>query len=100
MPTVIAAINAAETDLLFVALGSPKQELWIGRYLPALKVKVCQGVGGTFDVIAGRVRRAPPMLRAIHLEWFYRLMAQPGRLLRQSALPSFALHVLLTRLRR
>lgn len=94
MPTVISAINAAQPDFLFIALGSPKQELWMARYLPELKVKVCQGVGGTFDVIAGRVKRAPALFRAIHLEWLYRLLMQPSRILRQTALPRFAYHVL------
>lgn len=98
MPSVIAAINDTQADLLFVALGSPKQELWMTRYLPALNVKVCQGVGGTFDVIAGRVKRAPLAFRMLHLEWFYRLMSQPGRLLRQTALPIFAFRVLRKRL--
>jgi N-acetylglucosaminyldiphosphoundecaprenol N-acetyl-beta-D-mannosaminyltransferase len=94
MPSVITAINDAQADLLFVALGSPKQELWMTRYLPSLKVKVCQGVGGTFDVIAGRVKRAPLVFRVLHLEWFYRLLSQPTRILRQSALPLFAFRVL------
>lgn len=94
MPSVITAINDTQADLLFVALGSPKQELWITRYLPALKVKVCQGVGGTFDVIAGRVKRAPLVFRVLHLEWFYRLLSQPSRILRQTALPIFAFRVL------
>lgn len=94
MPRVIAAINAARPDLLFVALGSPKQELWMARYVPELHVKICQGVGGTFDVIAGRVKRAPALFRAIHLEWLYRLLMQPSRILRQTALPRFAYHVL------
>ncbi|MEW6247771.1 MAG: WecB/TagA/CpsF family glycosyltransferase [Nitrospirota bacterium] len=94
MPGLIAAINASRADLLFVALGSPKQEAWIDRYLPALNVKVCQGVGGTFDVIAGRVKRAPASVRRLHLEWLYRLVAQPTRIGRQAALPLFAWHVL------
>jgi N-acetylglucosaminyldiphosphoundecaprenol N-acetyl-beta-D-mannosaminyltransferase len=99
MPSVITAINDAQADLLFVALGSPKQELWMTQYLPALTVKVCQGVGGTFDVIAGRVKRAPLAFRLLHLEWFYRLVSQPSRLLRQTALPIFALRVVQKRLR-
>lgn len=98
MPGVIARINETSPDLLFVALGSPKQELWMTRYLPLLNVKVCQGVGGTFDVIAGRVKRAPLMFRTLHLEWFYRLMTNPHRILRQTALPIFACQVLRKRL--
>ncbi len=98
MPSVITAINRSQAELLFVALGSPKQELWMTRYLPALNVKVCQGVGGTFDVIAGRVKRAPLGFRLLHLEWFYRLLSQPSRMLRQTALLRFAYRVLRKRL--
>lgn len=94
MPSVITRINKCQPDLLFVALGSPHQELWMARYLPQLKVKVCQGVGGTFDVIAGRVRRAPKLFRSLHLEWFYRLASNPSRIRRQTALPKFAYRVL------
>jgi N-acetylglucosaminyldiphosphoundecaprenol N-acetyl-beta-D-mannosaminyltransferase len=96
MPGVIQQINASGAEILFVALGSPKQELWIDAHAPQLRVKICQGVGGTFDVMAGRVRRAPRMFRAANLEWFYRLMSQPTRLVRQTALPRFAAQVLLT----
>ncbi len=98
MQSVVMAINQTEADLLFIALGSPKQELWMTQYLPSLNIKVCQGVGGTFDVIAGRVKRAPLAFRALHLEWFYRLMAQPDRIFRQTALPIFAFRVLRKRL--
>lgn len=94
MPAVIDHINAVAPDFLFIALGSPKQELWMSTYLPRLRVKVCQGVGGTFDVLAGRVKRAPWIFRCIHLEWFYRLLSQPSRLVRQTALPLFAFHIL------
>lgn len=98
MPSVITRINKLRPNLLFVALGSPRQELWMARYLPLLKVQVCQGVGGTFDVIAGRVKRAPFLFRTLHLEWFYRLLAQPSRILRQTALPLFAYHVIRKRM--
>jgi N-acetylglucosaminyldiphosphoundecaprenol N-acetyl-beta-D-mannosaminyltransferase len=94
MPALMQRINEAKPALLFVALGSPQQEAWIDRYLPHLEVKVCQGVGGTFDVLAGRVKRAPLFFRRIHLEWFYRLMAEPRRVTRQAALPLFAWQVL------
>lgn len=91
---LIDYINASEADVLFVALGSPRQELWMEKYLPKLNVKVCQGVGGTFDVIAGEVRRAPSIFRRFHLEWLYRLLSQPRRLIRQTALPKFVYLVL------
>jgi N-acetylglucosaminyldiphosphoundecaprenol N-acetyl-beta-D-mannosaminyltransferase len=89
MPAVIETINACRPDVLFVALGSPRQEIWFDRYLPQLKVKVCQGVGGTFDVIAGRIKRAPTFFRRNNLEWLYRLMREPRRAIRQAALPGF-----------
>lgn len=94
MAAVLQQINDSQADVLFVALGSPAQELWMDRYLPRLRVKICQGVGGTFDVLSGKVKRAPPLFRTMHLEWFYRLVLNPARLLRQSALPLFALQVL------
>jgi len=94
MPELIRRINASRADVLFVALGSPRQEQWMERYLDQLEVKVCQGVGGTFDVIAGRVKRAPLSFRNLHLEWFYRLITQPSRIIRQTALPQFAVQVL------
>ena len=94
MPNLIKRINESKSDVLFLALGSPKQELWMDRYLGQLQIKVCQGVGGTFDVIAGRVKRAPLVFRKIHLEWFYRLISQPKRLFRQTALPRFTYQVI------
>lgn len=95
MPELIERINASQAQMLFVALGSPRQELWIEHYAPHLNVKIFQGVGGTFDVIAGTVKRAPWLFRKVHLEWFYRLMAQPKRLLRQTALPQFVYKVVI-----
>jgi N-acetylglucosaminyldiphosphoundecaprenol N-acetyl-beta-D-mannosaminyltransferase len=94
MPALVERINDSGAEILFLALGSPAQELWMDRYLAELGVKVCQGVGGTFDVIAGTVRRAPLVFRKLHLEWFYRLLAQPRRIVRQTALPRFAWQVL------
>ena len=94
MDQLVESINASGAAVLFLALGSPRQELWMGRYLPRLRVRICQGVGGTFDVIAGAVKRAPPTFIKLHLEWLYRLLSDPRRLLRQTALPRFALRVL------
>lgn len=98
MQSLIEKINNSGAQLLFVALGSPHQELWMNKYRGQLRVKVCQGVGGTFDVIAGRVQRAPYLFRKMHLEWGYRLMTQPKRLLRQTALPKFVFQVLRAKL--
>jgi N-acetylglucosaminyldiphosphoundecaprenol N-acetyl-beta-D-mannosaminyltransferase len=94
MKGVVESINASGAAVLFLALGSPRQEIWMGRYLPQLRVRICQGVGGTFDVIAGAVKRAPRAFIRLHLEWLYRLCSDPRRLLRQTALPKFALRVL------
>lgn len=89
-PDLIRRINESGADILFVALGSPKQEAWMLRHRDALGVKLCQGVGGTFDVIAGRVDRAPPLFLKLNLEWLYRLLREPRRIFRQRALVVFA----------
>jgi N-acetylglucosaminyldiphosphoundecaprenol N-acetyl-beta-D-mannosaminyltransferase len=91
---IVAEINTTGADLVFVALGSPKQELWIDRHQPMLRARICQGVGGSFDVLAGQVRRAPAVFRKLNLEWLYRLLSRPQRLLRQTALARFAWAVL------
>ncbi len=95
---LIAEINAVSPHLLFVALGSPKQEEWIHRCRHRLHVNVIQGVGGTFDVIAGAVRRAPAAWIRLHLEWLYRLLSQPARIRRHGPLLRFTLLVLTGRL--
>lgn len=95
MPGLVDRINESEANVLFIALGSPRQELWMETYLPQLRhVRVCQGVGGTFDVIAGRVKRAPLVVRRSNLEWLYRLVTEPRRASRQVALPRFTYRVL------
>lgn len=81
-------------DILFIAFGFPKQEEWIATHLAHLPVHVAMGVGGAFDYISGEVRRAPFFLRAVGLEWLYRLVRQPKRLKRQLVLPLFFFSVL------
>lgn len=76
-------------DILFVAYGFPKQEEWIARNLPILPVNVMMGVGGAFDYLSGEVARAPFFIRAIGLEWLFRLIRQPWRLKRQLKLLTF-----------
>lgn len=76
-------IDNASPDLLFVALGAPKQEKWIAENLPKLPIKVAMGVGGSFDYISGKVPRAPKWLRSLGLEWLFRLVIQPWRIKRQ-----------------
>jgi N-acetylglucosaminyldiphosphoundecaprenol N-acetyl-beta-D-mannosaminyltransferase len=93
-PAVVAKVRQSRADLLFVALGAPRQELWAARHLEALGVPVVMGVGGSFDVLAGKVRRAPVWLRRLHLEWLGRLLMDPKRWRRQLVLPKFVLLVL------
>ncbi|HEY8475730.1 MAG TPA: WecB/TagA/CpsF family glycosyltransferase [Chloroflexota bacterium] len=92
--------RAAPVDLLLVAYGAPAQERWLARNLPHLQVGVGIGVGGVFDFVAGRSRRAPVWVREAGFEWLYRLVTEPWRWRRQLALPRFALRVLLETPRR
>ncbi|MCB0122246.1 MAG: WecB/TagA/CpsF family glycosyltransferase [Caldilineaceae bacterium] len=82
---IIEACRAAKPDILFVALGNPKQEKWIHRHAEALGVPVMMGVGGTFDFIAGVTRRAPAWMQKSGLEWLYRLVQEPRRLWKRYA---------------
>ncbi len=91
---VLDRIKSASPDLLLVAMGAPRQEYWIARHRHQLSVGVAAGVGGSLDVWAGHVTRAPRWMRDAGLEWAYRLIRQPRRLLRMTALPRFALIVL------
>ena len=91
---LIKMINTLQTEVLFVALGSPKQERWIFRHRKDLAVKVCMGVGGSFDVLAGKVALAPRWIQRAGLEWLYRLLKEPRRLKRQLVLPRFVCAVI------
>lgn len=97
---IIEDINKRAAQVLFVALGAPKQEKWIYKNKEKLKVKIAMGVGGSFDVIAGKAKRAPEIYRKLGLEWLYRLIQEPWRYKRMSALPKFAFKVLLARLKK
>ncbi len=76
---VAEKVKKAKPDLVFVALGSPAQEKWITKYYQEFDKGLFMGVGGSFDVIAGEVKRAPAIWIKFHLEWFYRLIKQPFR---------------------
>lgn len=86
---VIEAINAARPSILFVALGAPKQEYWIIRHKAALNSRILMGVGGSLDVLSGQIKRAPLFFQKMGLEWLWRLLRQPWRIKRMSALPKF-----------
>jgi N-acetylglucosaminyldiphosphoundecaprenol N-acetyl-beta-D-mannosaminyltransferase len=89
-----STINTANPDIVFVALGSPVQEYWIVNNMDHLSAQVFQGVGGSFDVISGRVKRAPSFFRKLGLEWLYRLLKEPVRWKRQTILPKFLIKAL------
>ena len=99
MPSLIRQINESCADILFVALGSPKQEQWLYEHLAEVNVRVCQGIGGTLDTIVGNVPRAPKFFQRCHLEWFYRLLKQPSRIKRQAILPLFAAQIIAAKIK-
>jgi N-acetylglucosaminyldiphosphoundecaprenol N-acetyl-beta-D-mannosaminyltransferase len=98
MDILVDEINRSQADILFIALGSPRQEKWMQEFGPRLRVRISQGIGGTLDTIVGTVRRAPPVFQKLHLEWFFRLITQPSRAKRQAVLPLFMLLVVQARL--
>lgn len=93
-------LAAARADLLFVAYGHPRQDIWIHQHRDELPVAVAMGVGGAFDFVAGVTPRAPLWMQRLGLEWLFRLVRQPWRWRRMATLPLFALLVLLERARR
>jgi len=92
---IVGWVRAAEPDVLFVAYGAPRQDLWISRNQARIGVPVAIGVGGAFDFIAGVTQRAPKWMQRSGLEWLHRLLRQPWRLRRQLSIPRFILLVLL-----
>ncbi|MDY4975632.1 MAG: WecB/TagA/CpsF family glycosyltransferase [Clostridia bacterium] len=96
---VIDQINQSGADFLMVCIGFPRQEKWIARYKDQLKVKVSIGAGGSVDVLAGTVKRAPAFFCKTGLEWFYRLIKQPWRIKRMLVLPQFLWTVLIKKMK-
>ena len=97
---VVAKINEAKPDLLFVCLGAPKQEKFMQRHLKSLDVGLMVGLGGSLDGYAGVVQRAPRWMIRLSLEWLYRLIKEPRRLGRMMRLPKFVLICVGEKLRR
>ena len=91
---VIQAIVDAAPDLLLVGRAAANQEPWIGKYKEQLGVPVMMGVGGSFDVLSGKLKRAPVFFQKLRLEWFYRLLQEPWRYKRMLLLPKFAVKVM------
>lgn len=88
-PDLLERIRQVKPDVLLVAMGMPKQEKWIAAHKQRLQVPVSIGVGGSFDVFAGRVKRAPPFFQKHGLEWLWRLMQDPRKLSKVRNLPYF-----------
>lgn len=91
---VINEINRLKPNVLFVAMGAPKQEKWIYKNRDKLQVDVAAGQGGTLDFEAGRIKRAPMWIQKIGMEWFWRLLRQPSRIKRMSVLPVYLIKIL------
>ena len=87
---IVEKINAAHPDLLLVCLGSPKQEFWMQEHLGKVDAGLMAGLGGSLDVFAGVVERAPEKWQKLGLEWLYRLLKEPKRIGRMMKLPQFA----------
>lgn len=98
---VVDEITAARADLLFVAISSPKKEQFLGAYQAQMRIPFAMGVGGTFDVFAGKVKRAPVWMQKTGLEWFYRFLQEPTRMFRRYFIEDMAfLGMLVRELRR
>jgi N-acetylglucosaminyldiphosphoundecaprenol N-acetyl-beta-D-mannosaminyltransferase len=97
-PKIIEHIRESGASFLLVALGVPKQEIWMNRHREELEGIVAIGVGGSFDVLSGKLRRAPLIWQRLGLEWLFRLIQEPWRWRRVKALPLFGILVLLTKL--
>ncbi|MCV2422810.1 WecB/TagA/CpsF family glycosyltransferase [Paucibacter sp. DJ2R-2] len=92
---VVDQIAAARADLLFVAISSPKKEQFLGAYQARMKIPFAMGVGGTFDVVAGKVKRAPVWMQKTGFEWFYRFLQEPRRMFRRYFIDDMAFFGLL-----
>jgi len=90
---IIAELEQLRPDVLFVALGAPKQDYWIANHLQHLQIPLAMGIGGTMDVLSGNIKRAPRLMQKLNLEWLYRLLIQPSRYRRMLVLPKFMLSV-------
>jgi len=95
---VVEEINEVNPGLLLVCLGAPKQEFWITENIGRLNVPLCAGLGGAIDVFAGKVKRAPKFFQRFGLEWLYRFIREPRRIIRGAALPLFIFAVLWKRI--
>jgi N-acetylglucosaminyldiphosphoundecaprenol N-acetyl-beta-D-mannosaminyltransferase len=86
---IVKEINSSNADILLAALGAPKQEKFIYKHGAELNVKIAMGIGGSLDILAGRSKRAPVFYQKAGLEWLYRLIKEPKRIIRIMRLPKF-----------
>ena len=93
-PEIVDDIKNSSPDIIFVALGFPRQEKWIGEHFGEFSKGIFIGVGGSIDVLAGTVKRAPIIWQKLKVEWLYRLIKQPSRWRRMLALPEFLIEVI------
>lgn len=94
---VVEKIKACRPDILFVAISSPKKEQFLSRYQAEMEIPFAMGVGGTFDVAAGKVKRAPLWMQNSGLEWFYRFLQEPRRMFKRYFVDDLAFLWLLIR---
>ena len=96
-PSVIAAINALQPDIIWVGLGTPKQDYWLAQHRHLLNAPVLVAVGAAFDMLSGSIPQAPPWMQRSGLEWLFRLRQEPRRLAFRYLVynPLFVLHVFL-----
>jgi N-acetylglucosaminyldiphosphoundecaprenol N-acetyl-beta-D-mannosaminyltransferase len=80
---IVERVQAAQPDVLFVAFGAPRQDVWIREHMAELNVPISVGIGGTLNFLAGKIRRAPQWMQDLGLEWLYRVAQEPGRLWRR-----------------
>lgn len=97
---IVKEIQSLKPDILIIGLGMKKQENFATKYKNDLSTKITFCVGGTIDVLSGNVKRAPDIFIKLNLEWFYRLITNPKRILRMLNLPYFAILVILDKFRR
>lgn len=91
--TILQQIRQSAPDIILVAMGAPRQEKWITQHQQQLQIPVAMGIGGSLDVISGNLKRAPQWMQKLSLEWLYRVIKQPTRIKRITALPKFVLAV-------
>ncbi|MBS4200658.1 WecB/TagA/CpsF family glycosyltransferase [Bacillus sp. FJAT-49732] len=96
-PSIGEMVKNSNSDIVFVALGFPKQEKWIAKNFDTFAKGIFMGVGGSFDILAGKVKRAPLLWRKLNLEWLYRLITQPARWKRMLVIPAFVKQIIETK---